>query len=108
MRLLGCGGRFFSDRETLWRVLDGIASRHTIETTIDGRCPLGGFDLLVQQWSEDRGIPNKGFPMIGSAGPARNSRMLKGGRPTHWIAGAGGSGTADMVRKLKAARIPGD
>lgn len=46
-----------------------------------------------------------------SAGPKRNQRMLSEFGPTYWMAFHTqddlGRGTADMVRRLRAARIPG-
>lgn len=40
------------------------------------------------------------------AGPLRNARMLAEGRPDAVIAFPGGKGTADMVRKARAAGLP--
>ncbi len=41
-----------------------------------------------------------------SAGPRRNERMLKEGKPTHGLIFPGGRGTSDMMNRLFAARIP--
>lgn len=103
MRLLVCGGRDYTDRSRVWRLLDGIHAKHGIEVVIEGRCPLGGADLHAQRWAEARGVENLGFPMVGRAGPTRNSRMLAEGQPTHCLAFPGWRGTADMVRKAKMA-----
>lgn len=103
MRLLVCGGRHYSDRRRVWAMLDRLNAKHGIEVVIEGRCPFGGADLHAQAWAEARGVENLGFPMIGRAGPARNTRMLEEGRPTHCIAFPGGAGTADMTRKATAA-----
>lgn len=103
MRLLVCGGRDYKDRGRVFRMLDGIHAKHRIAVVIEGRCPLGGADRFAQQWAEMRGVENIGFPMIGRAGPARNSKMLSEGHPTHCLAFPGGRGTADMVRKAVAA-----
>lgn len=102
MRLLVCGGRNYEGRASVWRILDGLHAKHGIEVVIEGRCPYGGADLHAQQWAEARGVENLGFPMKGRAGPARNSRMLAEGEPTHCIAFPGGNGTADMTRKAIA------
>jgi hypothetical protein len=51
-------------------------------------------------------VPVDAFPVRESdgmwpgAGPARNSRMLTVGSPTHGIAFPGGSGTANMRRQF--------
>lgn len=103
MRLLVCGGRSYKDRNRVWRLLDGIHAKHTITCIIEGRCPYGGADLHAQKWAEARGVKNEGFPMVGRQGPARNSRMLAEGKPTHCLAFPGGTGTADMVGKARAA-----
>jgi len=80
-------------------MLDGIHAKHGITAIIEGRCPYGGADLHAQQWAEDRGVKNLGFPMVGRAGPDRNTKMLDEGKPTHCLAFPGGNGTRDMVRK---------
>lgn len=103
MRLLVCGGRDYRDRERVWRILDGIHAKHGIGVVIEGRCPFGGADLHAQKWAEARGVDNLGFPMVGRAGPARNSRMLAEGKPTHCLSFPGQRGTADMTRKAVAA-----
>jgi hypothetical protein len=103
VRLLVCGGRHYADKSRVWRLLDGIHAKHGIETIIEGRCPYGGADRHAQEWAEARGVENLGFPMVGRAGPARNSRMLAEGCPTHCLSLPGGRGTADMVRKATAA-----
>lgn len=103
MRLLVCGGRHYSDRDLVWRMLDGLHKKYGIKVIIEGRCPFGGADLHAQTWAETRGVENLGFPMVGRAGPARNSKMLVEGKPTHCLAFPGGSGTADMTRKAIAA-----
>lgn len=41
-----------------------------------------------------------------SAGPRRNEKMLKEGKPTHGLIFPGGRGTSDMMNRLFAARIP--
>ena len=99
MRLLVCGGRYYSDECRLRGMLDRIHAKHGITCIIEGRCPYGGADLIAQQWAESNGIENLGFPMAGKRGPERNSRMLKEGRPTHCLSAPGGRGTADMVTK---------
>lgn len=103
MRLLVFGGRYYGDRARVWRMLDGIHAKHGIAVVIEGRCPYGGADLHAQKWAEDRGVENIGFPMVGRAGPARNSRMLAEGQPTHALGFPGGRGTADMAGKAITA-----
>ena len=44
-------------------------------------------------------------PSPRGAGPERNARMLAEGRPDLVVAFPGGTGTADMVRRAKAAGV---
>lgn len=39
------------------------------------------------------------------AGPRRNIRMVREGKPTHWGAAVGGNGTAHCVSKLERANV---
>jgi hypothetical protein len=69
-----------------------------------------GADTLAKEWARSRGIPEVGYPadwrMGPSAGPARNQRMLDAERPDGVVALPGGGGTADMVRRARAAGLP--
>lgn len=38
IRLLVCGGRDFTDKALLERILDGIHRKHAIEVLIEGEC----------------------------------------------------------------------
>lgn len=110
IRLLVTGGRDFSDRPRLDRILDAINRKHAIEVLIHGACHLGGADMLADEWAKDRGIPVKTYPVIEGdgpwpeAGPRRNHRMLVNERPTHCVAfpTAKSKGTWDMVRQFNA------
>lgn len=97
-RVLVCGGRDYDQQETLFRVLDELRPDHVI---LGG---ASGADLLAKEWARLR---NRGCSVYRarwkqegrSAGPRRNERMLKQGRPTLVVAFPGGSGTSDMVRR---------
>lgn len=87
MRIIVCGGRDFSDREALFRVLDDLHSTH-------------GFTLLVH--GAARGVTCK--PMAADwqmhglrAGPVRNREMLRTCKPEIVVAFPGGSGTEHMI-----------
>lgn len=107
IRLLVCGGRDYSDRARLERILDAVHRKHAIEVLIHGACHLGGADILADEWAADRGVPREPFPVMADidgpwpeAGPRRNTRMLYCGQPTHGIAFPGHRGTADMIRQF--------
>ncbi len=123
MRLLVCGGRYFSDVPRIWAILDQIHNRRMREhgdgvaILIDGaqkyRKPdrsIVGADYWAHQWALARGIPTVRFPADWSkhgnaAGPIRNRQMLREGRPTHGLAMPGGSGTYDMTTVMSAAGV---
>lgn len=107
MRLLVCGGRDFVDREWMFSVLDKLAPT----VVIHGAAP--GADTLADEWAKARGVPREPYPAEWwkyknrkAAGPIRNSRMLREGKPDAVLAFPGNDGTADMTRKAKRAGVP--
>ena len=108
MRLLACGGRDFGDAAFVARCLDRVHAERGVSLLIHGAAR--GADSLAAAWAKDRGIPAAAYPADWqrdgrAAGPIRNQRMLAEGRPDGVVAFAGGSGTADMIRRAKAAGI---
>lgn len=108
MRILVCGGRDFSDRAFIERTLTRLAKVESIDAVIEGNA--SGVDRIAGFWARQRDIPNLKFAAdwegLGrAAGPIRNQRMLDEGRPDLVIAFPGGRGTADMVRRAKAAGV---
>ena len=115
MRVLVCGGRNFDDRSAMARVLrrfkpaiptDDDLAEHVIITG-----GASGADELAAQYAEVFGIRLRVYPADWkthgrAAGPIRNQKMLDEGKPDLVIAFPGGRGTADMVRRAKAAGIP--
>jgi hypothetical protein len=109
LRVLVTGGRGYADAETMERVLNRIHGSKPIAVIIEGGAE--GADRLARAWATwrsngemyyvDRSIDGP-WP---AAGPRRNSRMLADGKPDLGVAFPGGKGTADMVRKLTAAKI---
>lgn len=113
-RILVCGGRAYNNAEGLRRSLDCYAVEHADLELICGFDPDGdrfqGADQLAFEWAIDRGIPAFPFPAPWKkhgrgAGPMRNSRMLRYGRPHIVIAFPGGAGTADMLAKAARACV---
>lgn len=109
MRVLVCGGRKYKNRAHLFNVLDQIhADGRSISVIIEGEARDA--DLLSASWASSRGVSLLPFPadwnsLGDSAGPIRNTRMLKEGKPDLCVAFTGGEGTADMVRQCRKAGI---
>ncbi len=114
MRVLVCGGRDYDDHERVYAVLDFIAaeaedSLDPVDTVIQGAA--SGADHLASCWATARKVKVEGYRadwhnLGAAAGPIRNQKMLAEGRPDLVVAFPGGRGTADMVRRAKAAGIP--
>ena len=114
MKVLVCGGRNFNDRARVYATLDFLAKEasdvgDTIDTVINGGA--AGTDFIAQQWANARGVKSVQYRADWSehgraAGPIRNQRMLDEGKPDMVIAFPGGRGTADMVRRARAAGVP--
>jgi YspA, cpYpsA-related SLOG family len=99
------GGRGYSDRATLFRVLDELSAT----TIISGGA--SGADTLAEHWTYERGVPVVRYPADwarhgNAAGLVRNQQMLDDGKPDLAVAFPGGKGTADMVRRARKAGIP--
>lgn len=79
-----------------------------ITTLIHGGAP--GADALAATWAIEHDITCSTyvadwFKHGRAAGPIRNEAMLIEGRPDCVVAFPGGRGTADMVRRAKAAGV---
>lgn len=106
-RVLVCGGRDYRDGLRVRSALSSLPARPTV--LIAGGAP--GADYQAALWAEcnkvKREIYQADWGMHGrAAGPIRNQRMIDEGKPDYVVAFPGGRGTADMVRRAKAAGIP--
>ena len=122
MRALVCGSRTFSDEWIVHRVLDGIYDHehawNNPVVIIEGGAK--GADALAESWVAGHGTeyphPHEQYPADWTrhgkaAGHIRNQRMLDDGRPDVVFAFvdkplAESRGTADMVRRARAAGVP--
>lgn len=119
-RVLVCGGRDFTDINFIENALENLLFSGAVIPPglfiMEGQGPgvnkQPSCDELVFRWRMRMGITGQRFPVVHAvdgpwpaAGPRRNSRMLKDGRPELGIAFPGGRGTADMVTKMKAKGI---
>lgn len=108
MRLLITGGRDFDDRERLTTFLNDLHRKTPIEVLIHGAAR--GADRLAASWAFKRRVRCQAYPADWDrgrgAGIIRNAEMLTEGRPDLVVAFPGGRGTADMVRRARAAGVP--
>lgn len=104
-RAIVTGGRDYDDQAALDRALD-VLKPSEVAT---GAAP--GADALARLWCLRNGVPCKEYRANWrqrgrKAGPERNAFMLDDFKPDVVIACPGGAGTADMVRRTRAAGIP--
>ena len=109
MRVLVCGGRDYTDRARVWRVLDAYREKYGRLTIIQGGAR--GADRHARDWA----LAQSSVCLINepadwdahgkAAGPIRNQRMLDEGKPDLVLAFPGGRGTADMVSRARKAGI---
>lgn len=109
-RLLVCGGRDYANKAYLFAILNNYSDQAGgFSVVIHGAAR--GADSLAGEWASYCGIPIEEYPADWTkdgraAGPIRNARMIREGKPDLVIAFPGGRGTADMVRQSRLARIP--
>jgi predicted Rossmann-fold nucleotide-binding protein len=111
MKLLVCGGRDYQDREAAFSALDRVDRKRKVMLVIHGGAT--GADALADEWAQARGVSRLPFPVTPEewhklglvAGPMRNERMIRVGGPDGVVALPGGSGTADLVRRVRAANV---
>ena len=108
-RVLVCGGRDFDDQEFLVETLDDLYLNHGMKTLIEGEAR--GADQMSAWWAKAYDIIIERYPANWdrhgkSAGHIRNQQMIDEGKPDLVIAFSGGKGTANMIERAKAARIP--
>lgn len=109
MRVLVCGGRMFDQPRVVGRALAAIHQETRISLVITGGA--NGVDRYGESWAHHNRIALCVFPANWrfdgrAAGPIRNARMLDLAKPDLVVAFPGGAGTADMVRRAKAADVP--
>ena len=108
MRVLVCGGRDYTDTKWLYWFMDRLHATYGVGTVIEG--DARGADRIAGYWARMNRIENLKFPADWekhgkAAGPIRNQKMLVEGNPDLVVAFAGGRGTADMMKRAKAAEI---
>ena len=103
-----CGGREFDDFDMIIRCLDSLESKHGISLIIEGGAK--GADAHAAIWADNKGIPR--VTMYAnwrfhdkSAGPIRNSNMIKLLHPDCVVAFKGDSGTKNMCSLARSNGI---
>ncbi len=114
LRVLVCGGRDYGNRDHIHNTLCRLdAERGPIGVVIHGAATGADHEGMIwaQMMAESgRKIMHAPFRADWrrhgrAAGPLRNQRMLDEGRAELVIAFPGGRGTADMVRRARAAGV---
>ncbi len=124
MRVLVTGGRTYSDSGMVYGVLDGMLAAHGSLVIIEGGAT--GADAHARQWAKDHGIKSiteraiwtdlsqpdavvktrkDGSQYDAMAGHRRNQKMLDIHKPDVCVGFSGGTGTADMLRRARAAGV---
>lgn len=108
MKVLICGSRHFTDYEKLKETLHAHSD---ITEIIHGAAR--GADTLGGRYGVEIGVPVTAYPanwgLYGkSAGPIRNTQMLREGRPDMVIAfrGPESRGTQNMIDQARKAGVP--
>lgn len=109
VKVLICGGREYNHEDKMNSVLDELLSKYPHMKIINGGAR--GADGLATIWARTRDVPCQQYfaewKKYGKgAGPIRNQEMLDMEKPDLVIAFPGGHGTADMMRRARAAKVP--
>jgi hypothetical protein len=112
VRVLICGSRYFKNYRYFARTMREIDDRYgPFKVVIHGGA--SGTDFFAHLWAnsplgarEEIEFKADWTAHGKSAGPIRNQKMLDNGNPDLVVAFPGGRGTADMVRRAKAAKVP--
>ena len=111
-RILCFGGRKFLDADRVNNALDMLMEHCPAfrgAAIVHGGAP--GADTLAGAWGKANGLcvirvdANWNFYQL-KAGGIRNSWMLTFCSPTYAVSFPGGTGTADMIKKVTAAKVP--
>lgn len=108
MILFVCGGRDYSDRAKIYKLLDKVHEHRHIDMIVNGDCD--GADKMSTDWAKANGVQPCLLPALwaalgNSAGPIRNSKAVELIRIDGAAAFGGGRGTGDAVKKLKKAGV---
>lgn len=109
MRVIVCGGRDFTNHILMNSTMKELHERFKFTCVIHG--DARGADRMAAFWANKHGIATIPYPADwntygNSAGPIRNTEMLREEKPDMVIAFPGGSGTRHMVKISNEAGVP--
>jgi predicted Rossmann-fold nucleotide-binding protein len=108
LRVIVCGGRDFNNTAFIFSHLDRLNAERPFTALMHGGAK--GADSIAAEWAMTkprivRYVCLANWEEHGkAAGPRRNARMMEW-EPDLVVAFPGGRGTADMVRRAKAAGV---
>lgn len=107
-RILVCGGRTYNDANKVYEVLDFALRDFGNICIVQGG--VRGADALAKAWAKLNEVPcfqcDANWDCYDTkAGSIRNMWMLEWFKPDLILAFPGGYGTADMVKRGKAAKV---
>ena len=112
MRVLICGDRFY---DKVFFIEDFVKTLPKGSVVIQGECPFGGADLIAKAAAEEHGYEHDDYPADWTkfgkgAGPIRNTRMIKEGKPDVVVAFhdniSSSKGSKNMLAQARFNRIP--
>lgn len=108
VRVIVCGGRKYNNATRLYSILGKLHRERGIAQLINGAA--SGADALASEWARANNVRLTEYPVDWvregrAGGPRRNQAMLDNEKPDAVVAFSGGRGTADMVRRAKAAGV---
>ena len=108
MKIIVCGGRDYSDKEFLFKILDFFHINKGITLIVQGGAK--GADALAIEWANKNLVEYNTYladwTAFGKfAGPLRNKKMAKDGADL-CIAFPGGTGTKNMIEAATYFNIP--
>jgi predicted Rossmann-fold nucleotide-binding protein len=107
IRVCICGGRDYTEKEKVYKILDRLLTIRSDFVIISGGAT--GADSFAIDWAKERMHPREVYyanwkKHNKAAGPIRNRHMLSLGIDL-LVAFPGGSGTADMIRICEKAGV---
>lgn len=115
MRVLVCGGRFYTNKRLVWEKLDALYLNSTGKfVVIEGGAD--GADYFARQWVRKRKLEGESVEGITVhadwklhgrklAGGIRNQQMLDEYHPELVLAFPGHKGTKDMISRAMKAKV---
>ena len=108
MRVLVCGSRHSDDVHLVFETLDALHARRPISFLIERGAT--GADKYAAAWADQANVRSQAFRAEwmrygADAETIRDQQVIEQGSPDLVVAFPGGRGTADMVRRARAASI---